>query len=97
MFFGGGASFDLSPKWDVEIDENDAKVTYSSNAGFHGLFVLDFFSPKSPLYFVGEIRYVGMPDYEKNQAPRNFISPSDISTLSASGVHFVFTVGYYLK
>jgi len=31
MFFGGGASFDLSPKWDVEIDEDDAKVTYSSN------------------------------------------------------------------
>jgi hypothetical protein len=97
MFFGGGTSFDLSPKWDVEIDDDDAKVTYSSNVGFHGLFGLDFFSPKSPLYFAGEIRYVGMPDYEKNQAPRNFISPSDISTLSASGVHFVFTMGYYFK
>jgi hypothetical protein len=97
VFIGCGASFDLSPKFSVKEDDDEAEVTYFTNTGFHGLIGLDFFSPKSPFYFAGEIRFVGMPDYELDEAPWNAIFPSDISALSANGIHFVFTMGYYFK
>ncbi len=100
LFFGGGISSNISAKYDVEEDGADATVTYTSPIGFHGLAGANFGSPKSPFYFAGEVRYVGMADYEMDEAEMNghsFIVASDKQKLSASGVHFVFTMGYYIK
>jgi hypothetical protein len=100
LYFGGGLSSNFSAKYDVEEDDSEATVTYTSAMGFHGLAGANFHKGKSPIYFAGEVRYVSMADYEMDEAEldgHSFVVATDKRELSAGGVHFVFTMGYYLR
>jgi hypothetical protein len=93
----------LSTKYNVKEDEDKLLVTYENPVGFHGLIGADFISAGSPLNFSGEIRYVGMADFEVKSAELNgndmpiSTVKNDFRKLSSSGLHFILTIGYYLN
>ncbi len=102
LYYGAGISMNLSTKYNVKEDEDKLLVTYENPVGFHGLIGADFISAGSPLNFSGEIRYVGMADFEVKSAELNgndmpiSTVKNDFRKLSSSGLHFILTISYYL-
>lgn len=97
IYIGAGPGIYLSPEYKIVVGQSRANVNYNSSFGLHGLVGVIKQNKNKPFFFFGELRYVGVFNYEWNEASVTgyALIPTEIANLGGNGIFINFGMGYY--
>lgn len=92
VYIGGGAGYNLAPKYTAKIEDNEESCKYDPSPAFHGLAGVNGNIGNKPLFWFGELRYIGGVSYELKEGS---IPNSDFRELNGDGIFVNGGIGYY--
>jgi hypothetical protein len=95
---GGGAGLYNAPEVKYDVDNVDIHITYGSSFGIHGLVSFIKKSKNRNWFYFGEIRFVGVFNYQWKSATINGLSAipsSSFAKFGANGVFLNFGIGWF--
>lgn len=98
IYIGAGPGIYLSPEYKIVVGQSRANVNYNSSFGLHGLVGVIKHNRNKPFFLFSELRYVGVFNYEWNDAyvSGSAMIPTAIVNMGGNGIFINFGMGYYI-